>query len=72
MKNEIEITPEMTGEAILSEHLVATTEGIKGEDVRDLMATAVEHRFESIAGDHRMADRQRLRIHRTRHQALCS
>ena len=24
---------------------VATTEGIKGEDVRDLMVTAVEHRF---------------------------
>jgi putative transposase len=27
---------------------VATTEGIKGEDVRDLMVTAVEHRFVQI------------------------
>jgi putative transposase len=27
---------------------VATTEGIKGEDVRDLMVTAVEHRFGRI------------------------
>ena len=27
---------------------VATTEGIKGEDVRDLMITAVEHRFGRI------------------------
>jgi len=27
---------------------VATTEGIKGEDVRDLMVTAVEHRFGAV------------------------
>jgi putative transposase len=27
---------------------VATTEGIKGEDVRDLMVMAVEHRFGQI------------------------
>lgn len=27
---------------------VATTEGIKGEDVRDLMVTAVEHRFGTV------------------------
>jgi putative transposase len=27
---------------------VATTQGIKGEDVRDLMVTAVEHRFGSV------------------------
>jgi len=29
--------------------LVATSEGIKGEDVRDLMVTAVEHRFRRIS-----------------------
>ena len=42
---------------------VATTEGIKGEDVRDLMVAAVEQRFgpdQSTASDDRMADRQRL------------
>ena len=41
---------------------LATTGGISGDDVRDLMVAAVEHRFgpgQSVAGHHRMAVRQR-------------
>jgi hypothetical protein len=41
--------------------VLATTGGISGDDVRDLMVAAVEHRFGrvNLAGYHRMAVRQR-------------
>jgi transposase InsO family protein len=51
---------------------VATTEGIKGEDVRELTVTAVEHRSAGACRPLLIADRQRLRIRRPRHEALCS
>ena len=49
-------------------------QGIKGEDVRDLMVAAVEASLrpgQSLAADHRMADRQWLRLHRQGNPSLC-
>ena len=54
---------------------VATTEEIKGEDVRDLMVASVETRFGQInrlPEHHRMADRQRLGLYCQRHAILCA
>lgn len=54
---------------------IATTEGIKREDVRDLMGrgrrTALRTN-QSTAGDDRMADRQRLLLHCWRNTHVCS
>jgi hypothetical protein len=52
---------------------VATTEGIKGEDVRDLMVASVESRFgqdQSLAPNHRMAQRQWIRLYRQGNESL--
>ena len=52
---------------------VATTGGITGEMVRDLMVEAVEARFGTAppsAAD-RMADRQRFAVHCARHAVVC-
>ena len=52
---------------------VATTQGIKGGDVRDLMIASVEFSLrsdQSPAADHRMAQRQRIRLHRQGDQSL--
>ncbi len=52
---------------------VATTQGIKGEDVRDLMVASVEISLrpdQPPAANHRMAQRQRIRLHRQGDQSL--
>ena len=54
---------------------LATTSGVSGEDVRDLMLAAVEHRFglvESPAGHHRVAVRQWQLLRRRRDTQLRS
>jgi putative transposase len=55
---------------------VAATEGIKGDDVRDLMVVAVEQRFGQVngqppAGDDRMAVGQWLMLHGDRNAKVC-
>ncbi len=50
---------------------VATTEGIKSEDVQDLVITAVENRFglvNTLPKPNRVADGQRLLLHRKGNQ----
>jgi putative transposase len=53
---------------------LATTSGIRGEDVRDLMLAAVEHRFgrvNRLPVTNRVALRQRQLLHRWQYTKLC-
>ena len=53
---------------------IATTGGIAGEHVKDLMVAALEHRFgpvDTLPRRHRVAQRQWQLLHRARHAALC-